>query len=206
MADYRAIMGITEGIIQLLRTSYRFEDFNNDLEFKVFTSKDFANPIANGVSLFVYRIFPHRVSRTPAPSLGVNGRLLRSTLPVEVHFLLTVWGKDASLQHSLAGWLMSLLEDSPTLPAGLMNTVADGIFRPEESVDVCLAELETEDLFRIWDVLGRDIYELSIPYVARVIYLESSQELHAGPTRRVQDRTLDAGFVEFVPRAEVRGQ
>lgn len=205
MADYRAIMGITEGVIQLLRTSYSSEDFNNDLEFKVFTSKDFANPIANGVSLFVYRIFPHRINRTPAPSLGVNGRRLRSILPVEVHFLLTVWGKDASLQHSVAGWLMTLLEDSPTLPAGLMNTVADGIFRPEESVDICLAELETEDLFRIWDVLGRDIYELSIPYVARVINLESSQELPAGSTRRVQDRTLETGYLQPSPRTGVRG-
>jgi hypothetical protein len=100
---------------------------------------------------------------------------------------------------------MTLLEDSPTLPAGLMNTVADGIFRPEESVDICLAELETEDLFRIWDVLGRDIYELSIPYVARVIHLESSQELPVGSTRRVQDRTLEAGFLEPSPRSGVRG-
>ena len=53
MADYRAIMGITEAVMGLLRTSYRPDDFNNELEFKVFNSKDFSsNSIANGAAFF----------------------------------------------------------------------------------------------------------------------------------------------------------
>ena len=53
MADYRALMSVSEAIINLLRANYNPDDFNNQLEFKVFTSKDFkSNSISSGVSLF----------------------------------------------------------------------------------------------------------------------------------------------------------
>jgi len=40
MTLYRAIMAVSEAIVGLLRSSYRPKDLNNNLEFKVFTSKD----------------------------------------------------------------------------------------------------------------------------------------------------------------------
>ncbi len=70
---------------------------------------------------------------------------------------------------------MRVLEDTPILPAVILNSVVPGVFQPDETVDVCLTELRTEDLFRIWDVLGLNSYQLSIPYVARVIEIDSLQ-------------------------------
>jgi hypothetical protein len=155
--------------------------------------------LENGVSLFVYRVFPHGTNRSPAGRRGSDGQRLPAALPLELHFLLTIWGKDASLQNSLCGWVMRTLEDYPTLPNGVLNAVTPGVFRPEESIDVCLAELPTEDLFRIWDVLGQNVYQLSIPYVARVLMIESTRPpAWEGP--QVQERVWQSGLADNAHR------
>jgi len=197
MADFRAIMAASEAIVNLLRVSYRPEDFNNELEFRVFTSRDFGNnTLQNGASLFPYRIYANGVSRTPAGRIGPDGQPLRSALPVELHFLITVWGKEASLQNTLAGWIMRVLEDTPSLPAGILNSVVPDCFRPDETLDIALAELRTEDMFRIWDVIGLNVYQLSIPYVARIIHIESMQPCDFERSEPVQERELDMGVIE----------
>ncbi|HED32735.1 MAG TPA: DUF4255 domain-containing protein [Gammaproteobacteria bacterium] len=181
MANFRAIMAVSEAIVNLLRSSYMPEDFNNELEFKVFTSKDFStNSISNGVSLFPYRIYTNGSHRIPAGRVGSDGRPLKHKLPVELHCLVTVWGKEASLQNSLAGWIMRTLEDNAILPANLLNSVVADVFHADETVEISLAELTTEDLFRIWDVLGMNIYQLSIPYVVRIIEIDSMQSMPSG--------------------------
>lgn len=197
MASFKAIMAVSEAIAGLLQTSYRFEDFNNDLEFKVFTSKDFTeNTISNGASLFVYRIFCNGTHRLPPGRIGRDGKRRHPQLPLDLHFLITVWGKDASLQYTLAGWIMRLLEDTPTLPAGVLNSAVPGVFHPDEMVDIVPAELRTEDLFRIWEVLGLNAYQLSIPYVARVVNIDSMEPLPDEGGERVQKRTFDMATYE----------
>lgn len=181
MADFRAIMAVNEAIVRLLRSNYRPTDFNNELEFKVFTSKDFTdNTIANGVSVFPYRIFVNGAHRLPAGRLNLNGERSKNKLPVEFHCLITVWGQDATLQNTLAGWVMRILEDNPVLPATLLNAAVANVFSQDETVDIAFAELSTEDLFRIWDVLGVNVYQLSIPYLIRIIQLESIQYQEQG--------------------------
>lgn len=176
MANFRAIMAVNEAIVRLLRSNYRPEDFNNELEFKVFTSKDFTdNTISNGVSVFPYRIFVNGAHRLPTGRLNSNGQRSKNKLPVEFHCLITMWGQDATLQNTLAGWVMRILEDNPVLPATLLNSAAANVFSQDETVDIAFAELSTEDLFRIWDVLGVNVYQLSIPYLIRIIELDSIQ-------------------------------
>ncbi len=195
MAGFRAITSVCEAVVQLLRASYRFEDFNNELELKVFTSRDFANPIGAGVSLFLYRIFANGVHRTPPGRPATDGRPTASQLPLDLHFLLTVWGKEASLQHTVAGWMMSTIEGMPILSAGELNAPAPGVFGPDETVELALTELTNEDLLRIWEVLGLGVYQLSVPYVARVIHVESRRTLFdLGPP--VQERRQVAAVLE----------
>lgn len=197
MADFRAVSATCEAVIALLRKSYRPEDFNNELELRVFTSRDFASPMANGVSLFLYRIFPNGVHRTPAGRIGNDGRRRLSSLPVDLHFLLTVWGREASLQHTVAGWMMRTLEDTPILPSGVINAITPGVFRSDETVELSLTELSNEDLLRLWEVLGLGVYQLSVPYVARVLHLESEDprlaEEGAAP---VQERVQRQGVLQ----------
>jgi len=126
-----------------------------------------------GVSLFLYRIYHNNTMRTPPGRLLPSGERQRSKLPLDVHFLLTAWAKTAGLQHEIAGWMMRTLEDHPILPAGLLNAYRGGVFHPDEGVEVALTQLSVDDMFHIWEVMIRNVYQLSIPYVARMVQIES---------------------------------
>jgi Pvc16 N-terminal domain len=195
VADFRAVAAVTETVLQLLRSNYQPSDFDQELEFKVYTAKDFTKPLNAGVSLFLYRIFPNGVQRTPPSRPTADGRRFPPLLPLDLHMLLTVWGREASLQHTIAGWMMRTLEDQPIFPAALLNASTPGVFRPDETIELSLTELTNEDLLRIWDALVQNVYQLSVPYVARVVRIESTRPLPEGGGL-VQERLLRAAELE----------
>lgn len=191
MADFRGVLAVSEAMRGVLRSSYRREDFDNtELQFEINTSQQFTSRrVNNGVTIFLYRIYINGTNRIPAGRIDANGRRQRPLLPLELHYLVTVWAQDHTLQHSLATWTMRTLEDNAMLNAGVLNAGGAHVFRPDELVEIALAEMRTEDLFRIWDVLGATPYQLSIPYLARVVPIESQVRLpNDGPP--VQTRGL----------------
>jgi hypothetical protein len=192
MADFRAVLAVSEAVRGILRSSYRREDFDNtELEFEVNTPQQFsARRLQNGVTIFLYRIYINGVNRIPAGRFDANGRRQRPLLPLELHYLLTIWAQEHTLQHSLATWTMRTLEDNALLNAGVLNAGGMNVFRPDEVVEICLAEMRTEDLFRIWDVLGATPYQLSIPYLARVVPVESVTHVPSAEGPPIQIRTL----------------
>lgn len=199
MADYRAIWAVSEAVVNLLRTTDRPAELDSDMEFKVFTTKDFgSNSLASGsgASLFPYRIYVNGTNRLPPGEVTVNGLQLKPRLPIEVHFLITVWGREASLQNTLAGWIMRTLEDQSIFPATLLNSVVPDVFHTDETIEICMAELRTEDLFRIWDVLGLNIYQLSIPYLARIIEIDSIRPIEQSGGDVVQERISEVASVK----------
>jgi hypothetical protein len=195
MASYRAIAAVTQAVINLLESQCTPANFDgNQLEFKVYLAGDFTQPMDAGVSLFLYRVYTNETHRTPKGRIGPNGLQYRTQLPLDIHFLLTPWGKDASLQHTIAGWMMRVLEDTPVFPAGLLNESVANVFHSDETVEIGLTQLTTEELFRIWEVIGSNAYQISVPYVARYIKIESEQLLMEGET--IQERLLDGGGME----------
>ena len=190
MANYRAITAVSEAIIYLLESQFLLGEFDgNQLEFRVYLAKDFATPMQAGVSLLLYRIYANGTHRTPRGRLSPDGRQHYPQLPLDLHFLLTAWAQDASLQHTIAGWMMRILEDTPSLPPGLLNRNYPNIFHPDESVEISLAELTTEEMFRIWEVIVNNAYQISVPYVARVVRIESQQTQSDG--QPIQERSFD---------------
>ena len=194
MADNRAIQAVGEAVANLLRGSHDPADFGTVLDFRVITSGDFGtNQIVSGASLFLYRVIQNGSHRIPAGRLNAQGQRLQTRLPVDLHYLVTFWGADASMQHAIAGWAMRVLEDTPLLTSGVLNAAVPGSFRSDEVVDFSLSELSNEDLLRIWEVLGLNQYQLSVPYVARNVQIESTQRLRDGGGEPVQQRDQDAG-------------
>ena len=187
MADYRAIEAIGQSIVLALRTSYSTDQFDRDLTFQVYVREDFRNPMAAGASLFLYRITVNGTYRSPTGAREPDGRRRLSKLPLDLHYLITMWARDATLQHRIAGWLMRLLEDTPVLPFGLLDAAAPGVFREGETVELVPDELTNEDLFRIWEILIPEKgLELSLPYVVRNVWIESEQATTVGAP--VQER------------------
>ena len=190
MATYRAISAVSDAIVHLLESQYSPENFDgNLLQFKVYLTRDFINPMDAGVSVFLYRIYPNSSHRTPEGRIGPDGRRQRPMLCLDLHFLITAWAKDASLQHAIAAWMMRILEDTPSLPSGLLNHRFANTFKSDENVQLVLAELTTEELFRIWEVIVNNAYQISIPYAARPIRIESVETFSQGEP--VQDRVWD---------------
>ncbi len=95
------------------------------------------------------------------------------------------------MQHAIAGWMMRILEDTPILPASLLN---QDIFHPDETVEISLTELTTEEMFRIWEVIVHHAYQISVPYIARNVKLESKLLLSAGEP--IQERAFKARKLE----------
>jgi len=194
MASYRAIGATCEAIVRLLQQSWRPELFDGaELQFQVYRTKNFANPMDGGVSLFLYRVMGNSTQRTAPARPRPGGKQLRAQLLVDLHFLLTPWAKEASLEQEILGWMMRALEDTPILPSGLLNSVIPGVFDEEETVEIAPGQLSNDELFRIWDVLPND-FQVSVPYVARIIRLDSTLEQPtAGPVLR---RDLDFGALK----------
>jgi hypothetical protein len=188
MASHQAIAAVCEGVVSLLKANYSPTAFNNtDLAFQVYGAKDFINPMPAGVSLFLYRVMANGTHRTPAGRLGPDGRRQRSQMPLELHFLLTAWGTTPSLQQTIAGWMIRTMEDYPTLSPSLLNGVYSGVFHTDEAVDIVMGEIATEDLIRLWEVLNDKGYYLSVPYIARVVRIESAMTDTEGVTVRERD-------------------
>lgn len=192
MANYKAIVSVSEAILQALRNAYDPEFFDDQqVFFEVFTGKKFMDGLEKGFSLFLYRIFPNSSFRIPAGRQGMDGQRQRSKLPVDLHFILTAWAAEAPLQQALIGWAMRVLEDTPILPAALLNAKYEGVFHPDENVELILAELSTEDMFRIWETITDSNYQISVPYVARMVFIESRLMKTQGAP--VQQRSLNMG-------------
>lgn len=184
MASYRAITTVCQGIRNLLEANA----FDSALVFEVYTTNDFEQHMNQGVSLYLYRLIPNTTVRTP-PGRQVKGNRQFVQLPVNLHFMLTAWAEDASLQNLIMGWAMRILADNPIVPHGILEAAMAGVFRKNEIVEIIPSDISTEDLMRIWENIAATSYQLSVPYTARIIRLESEQiEIIGAP---VQTREIE---------------
>lgn len=193
MANYRAIMATGEAIIRLLEQSWDQATMFNGapLTFRVYHTRHFQErPITSGVSLFLYSVGINTSQRIPPGRPRPNGDPRPPQLPLDLHFLLTPWADEASLQHEILGWAMRVLEDSPSLTTGLLNTPTSPVFGTDESVELIGGHLSVEDMLRIWDGIPGD-FQLSVPYIARTVRIDSERELARGGP--VLTRELDFG-------------
>ena len=196
MATYRAIGAVCKAIVNLLENRSRPGLFDaTGLEFAVYSTGNFAEPMTTGVSLFLYHVSINMTQRSlPSRPDPITGRPRRPQLPLDLHCILTPWARDASVEHQILGWMMRTLEDNPTLGAQALNAVGSNpAFAEDEAVEIVAGQMTNEEMFRIWDVLPGD-YRLSVPYVARVVRIDPEiTEEGAGP---VIVRELDFGKYE----------
>lgn len=190
MASYRAVETTTSALVALLRMNYRPEDFGGQhIQFAPYVATDFADPMASGVSVYLFRITPNGSHRIPAGRRMPDGERRRTKLPLDMHYLMTVWAPDAATEHRIAGWMMRTYEDTSILPHALLKAAASNVFGPDETVELVLGDLLNEDLFRIWETITTEEYRLSIPYIARNVRIESQATVQEyGPA---QERLFD---------------
>ncbi len=194
MADFHAIQVTCDAVMRLLQESYSPDLIEpaTHLQFEVYGTGDFKDHMAQGVSLFLYRVHVNATQRSPLVK-DTLGNVRRHLLPLDLHLFVTAWAPKASLQHAILGWAMRLLEDTPVLSSSLLNGVRADTFRAEETVELVAGQITNEELMRIWDDLGAE-YQLSVPYIARVVRIESLMGETLGPP--VSQRQFEYGVLK----------
>lgn len=202
MATIRAIAATCEAIRHLLRSRAAVDNlgFGFDLDFEVYGPGDFDGNggVKNGASIFLYRVLPSLSHRTPAGRVQPNGTRRRTRLPLDLHILLTAWAERPETENTLVAWMMRTLEDSPILPASVLNMhTFTGTFADDEAVELAIGEMSGEEILHLWEILGERIYHISVPYVARCVYIDSDLDLPSGEP--VQVRALRMGTYDGTP-------
>jgi hypothetical protein len=175
MATHAAIAAVGQALLGLLEQACPRPEFDG-ARFELYQARHFKEPMDEGISLYLFRVVPSTVRRQLPGRVDAQGRRARQPLPLDLHYLLTPWARSAVRQHRLLGWALRTLEDTPTLPAGLLNHHAapeTDTFLPDETVTLVHEPLALQDLLNIWEV-GKPNLQISATYVARLVALEST--------------------------------
>jgi len=196
LATFPAIAATGLAVVGLLKDASAGTEFS-DLRFELFQASDFSSgtPMTEGVSLYAYRVAPNVTRRNLPPATGRDGRRYRSPLPLDLYFLLSAWAKSAVRQLRILGWAMRELHNVPILPAGLLNHYGPehDTFRPDEAVELMCETLTLQDMSNVTEPI-KHAQPLSVPYVARMVLIESSVPVSEGEP--VQTREFDYAKVQ----------
>jgi hypothetical protein len=190
VATYRAIAAVSRAVIRLLEDSCPRAEFP-DAQFALQQAIDFPKAaIAEGVSLYLYRLGVNATRRNLPPRTEPDGRRFRPPIPLDLHYALCAWGRSVDVQQRLLGFCIRTLEDTPTLPAGVLNQPGPeaNTFMSHETVQLVCDPLSLQDLQLIWEVIKPNM-PLMITYVARMVPIESEVPMSEGPA--VQTRAFE---------------
>jgi hypothetical protein len=200
MATSRAIAAVTMAIRRLLEPS-----IDGDVQVKLYQASDFQNAeTARVLSLYLFRIAANTNRRTLPPRLDADGRRFRPALLVDLYYLISAWGSSVEAQHAIMGQVLRTLEDTPTLPATLLNDgdrgPYAGTYRASEAVELVYDPLSLTDMIALWDLLKPGI-QPSCTYVARAVAIESEIEIFtAEPVVERQFDYLNPVETRIAPR------
>jgi hypothetical protein len=116
------------------------------------------------LTVLLYRVDFDKTMRPAWAAVGHDEG--RAYLPLDLHFLLTAWADNAEHEHHIIGRALQSIDTTPILAGPLLHP--SGEWAENETVELCLEDVPTDDLMRIFDSLGVH-YRLTVPVVARVV-------------------------------------
>jgi hypothetical protein len=137
------------------------------------------------LSIYLYRADFNKTMRASWSAIGSQDG--QAHLVLDLHFLLSAWADNAEFEHRIIGRAMQALETTPVLSGPLLE--ASGGWSPSESVQLVLEEISTEAIMRTFDSLPTD-YRLSIPYIARMVRIDSLTAVAQTPVTTVVSGSL----------------
>jgi hypothetical protein len=192
MALYPAIAGTSQAVLGLLRAAAAETEFA-DVEFAHYHASNLEKGMTEGISLWLYRITVNPARNLPA-RIDPDGTRHGPPIPLDLHYLVSAWAADPVQEQRLFGWAVRTLEDTPLLPAGVLNQHLSepDVFGPHESVDLVWQPLSLSEFLDLWEGV-RTKLRPSASYLARIVEIESPVPLsqHAD----VQTREFAYGSV-----------
>lgn len=184
-----SIAGATDSLVRVLETRLAATGGANGYTVLAMSTRNVLPTLQNRIGVLLYRVSVDRTRRhielprlaTAAPS--------RIALGVELHYLLIVWGLDASEgEQVMLARCMQILDEHAVLSGPTLSPN----YAWEEGVglQVSVDALETEDFLRLWDGF-RGPPQLSVPYLVRTVRL--------APVERSEPPMVDARTLVAVP-------
>jgi hypothetical protein len=176
MATYAGIAAAGKSIERFLNRAFDDEQpvAGKNTKAVLVRTSDF-NTVAGGtqigspaLSIYFYRVEFNKTMR--AAWSAVASKDGRPRLPLDIHFLISAWADNAEHELRVLGRAMEALEQTPILTGPLLQSSAD--WATNEGLQIVLEEVTMEAVQRTFDSLPTD-YRLSVPYLARVVRLES---------------------------------
>jgi len=176
MAGLYAIAAVGQAILALLEAACPAEFSGAD--FQLYQASNFQKPMDEGISLYLYRVVPANNIRNMPPRVAPDGRRFRPSLPLDLHYLLIPWARNAVKQERLLGWAMRTLEDTLLLHSSLLNQAGPEIdtFGERESADVILETISIQDMSAVWEVAKPNV-QVAAAYVVRMLSIDSQLEI-----------------------------
>ena len=148
-----------------------------------------------GLSILLYRVDFNKTMRAAWSAVGSGDG--RGHLALDLHYLLTPWAENAEHQHMIIGRAMQVLERTAVLSGPLLYETSlpatlqyadEPVAAVTDSVQLLLEEISTEALMRTFDTLPGD-YHLSVPYIARVVRIDTLADPAVPPVTDAQIQT-----------------
>ena len=198
MSNFLAIANVTAGLVQLLQARVAL-----DVAGATVTN---VRPESNGtglpnteVNLFLFQATPNPHWRNDdLPTRDDQGHLRRRPrLALDLHYLLTFYGDEASLEpQRVLGSVARTLNDQPLLTRELILDAqnanafltASNLGDENELVRFTPLALSLEEMSKLWSVFFQIPYTLSMAYQGTLVFLES--ELTPRVSLPVQSRVI----------------
>lgn len=177
MANHRAIYAVGHALATFLQNSYPADlRASNPCTFRLVSSGELAGTDEQSfdkmVSIYLHRITVNEHYRHATRPQEPGAR--RPVLGVDLHYLLTYWGRSAEDEQVIMAWTMRQLQMNSILDSSiLLSTSAD--WAADENIQLVASNLSIEDIMRVWDALAPK-YRLSVAYTARTVRLEADSE------------------------------
>jgi hypothetical protein len=191
MAGYPAIAGTSLAILDLLRSAALETEFAG-VEFAHYHASNLEKPMAEGVSLWLYRITVNAARNLPV-RIDADGTRHAPGLPLDLHYLVSAWATDPIQEQRLFAWTVRTIEDTPQLPAGVLNRHLPerDVFGPHETVELAWQPLTLAENLDLWDSV-RAKMRPSASYLARVVELDSGAERFDYPDVQTREFVMGA--------------
>lgn len=165
MAGYQAISAVGDGLARHLRRAWELSGpATPTCDFQVLGSAALRALKDDSAScaLYLYRVSHNEHTRNLQP--GAPAR----ALPLDLHFLFSLWLGSALHEHLVLGWLLRELARTPVLDPGLLG--GNGGFAPGDRLQCVPAELSLDDTAKLWQLLNLP-YRPSLTYIVRNVQI-----------------------------------
>lgn len=175
MSDY-SVLGAVSGTLQTMLTS----NITNALPVPLNVPIQLYSPPemdsvgqVPGISLWLYKVSRMAEMLNEPPERKTANQMLRTPLPVLLHYLVTPMATDPITRQTLLGRVLQVFNDHSVMRGADLQGVLQNT---TEQLRVNLEALTLEELSLVWEALGEP-YQLSVTYLVQVVKIDSDLEL-----------------------------